>query len=221
MQIRVILSRSLQSASKQQTMKKQNIRFSNRIQTAVLCVGLMLSISAAVFPMATVLIADDHSRSSITIILVRHAERVDVPPENKDPDLSPAGMARAQELARVFGDAGIAAIYATQYKRTQQTVKPLADKLGLQITQVEAKKTAELVKQIKARNVGQVILIAGHNNSVPEIIAALGGPQLPVIPLEQFDNVYILTVNSDGSTKLLKMKYGSPILSSGQGMTKP
>ena len=120
----------------------------------------------------------------------------------------------------MFGDAGIGAIYATQFKRTQQTVKPLADKLGIPVTQVEAKKTTELVKQIRARNAGQVIFIAGHNNSVPEIIAALGGPQLPIIPEEEFDNLYILTVQSDGAAKLLKMKYGSPILATGQGMTK-
>src|SRR3989454_12655624 len=69
-------------------------------------------------------------RPVTTVILIRHAEKV-IDPNNNDPDLSPAGQTRAQELVRMFGDAGINAIYATQYKRTQQTVKPLADKLGL------------------------------------------------------------------------------------------
>ena len=156
---------------------------------------------------------------SVTVILIRHAEKK-IEAENKDPDLSPAGLARAQELVRMFGDTGIAAIYATQFKRTQQTVKPLADKLGLPVTQIDAKKTTELVKQIRARNAGQVIFIAGHNNSVPEIIAALGGPQLPIIPETEFDNLYILTVRGDGSAKLLKLRYGSPIPASGQGMMK-
>lgn len=155
------------------------------------------------------------------VILVRHAENAIVPPENKDPDLSLAGIARTQELVKMFGDAGIGAIYATQFKRTQQTVKPLADKLGIPVTQLDAKKTTELVQQIRARNAGQVIFIAGHNNTVPEIIAALGGPQLPIIPETDFDNLYILTVQSDGSAKLLKMKYGSPLPASGQGMMKP
>jgi phosphohistidine phosphatase SixA len=158
----------------------------------------------------------------VTLILVRHAEKQIVPPENKDPDLGPAGMARAQELARMFGDSGITAIYATQYKRTQQTVKPLAEKLGITITQIEAKQTPDLVKQIRARGAGQVIFIAGHNNTVPEIIAAMGGPQLPIIPETEYDNLYILTVQSDGSAKLLKMKYGSAVSPIGnQGMTKP
>jgi len=158
----------------------------------------------------------------VILILVRHAEKKIVPPENKDPDLSPAGVARAEELVRMFSDAGVTAIYATQYKRTQQTIKPLADKLRLPVTQVEAKQTPELVKQIRARGAGQVAFIAGHNNTVPEIIAAMGGPQLPIIPETEYDNLYILTVQADGSAKLLKMKYGSAVTPIGnQGMTKP
>jgi len=63
-------------------------------------------------------------RPVTTVILVRHAEKI-IDPNNPDVDLSPAGQRRAQEIVRMFGDAGINAIYATQYKRTQQTVKPL------------------------------------------------------------------------------------------------
>jgi 2,3-bisphosphoglycerate-dependent phosphoglycerate mutase len=144
-----------------------------------------------------------------TIILVRHAEKKIVPPENKDPDLSAEGEARARELARMFGGTGITAIYATQYKRTQQTVRPLAEQLRLETSQVEAKKTADLVKQIRARPAGHTIFVAGHNNTVPEIIAALGGPSLPIIPETDFDNLYILTIQNDGVAKLVTLKYGS------------
>ena len=158
-------------------------------------------------------------RPMTTIILVRHAEK-NIEPANPDPDISPSGQARARELARMFGDAGIKAIYTSQYKRTQQTVKPLADKLGLVATSVEAKNTAELVRQIRAQHNGEIIFVAGHNNTVPEIIAALSGPQLPIIPETEFDNLYIVTVYRVGKAKLLKMKYGSPLLASGQGMTQ-
>src|SRR5947199_3157683 len=115
-------------------------------------------------------------RPVTTVILIRHAEKV-IDPNNADPDLSPAGQARAQELVRMFGDAGINAIYATQYKRTQQTVKPLADRLGLTINQVKAKNTGDLLAPIRAQHSGQTIFIAGRNNTVPEIIAAAGWPQ--------------------------------------------
>ena len=148
-------------------------------------------------------------RPVTTIILIRHAEKI-IDPNNSDPDLSPAGQARAQELVRMFGDAGINAIYATQYKRTQETVKPLADKLGLPVSQVNSKNTADLLAQIRSQHSGQVIFISGHNNTVPEIIGALGGPQFPIIPESEYDNLYIVTVYRTGKAKVVKMKYGAP-----------
>jgi broad specificity phosphatase PhoE len=163
----------------------------------------------------------DNPTTPMTVILVRHAEKAVVPPENKDPDISMEGEKRAAELAKMFGDAGIGAIFVSQYKRTRQTVKPLADKLGITATPVEAQKTPELIKQIRAQKAGQVVFVAGHNNTVPEVIAALGGPKLPIIPETQYDNLYILTVNSDGSAKLLKLKYGSSLAVMGQGMMSP
>ncbi len=149
------------------------------------------------------------SRPVTTVILIRHAEKI-IDPNNADPDLSPAGQTRAQELVRMFGGVGINAIYATQYKRTQQTVKPLADRLGLPIVQINSKNTAELLTQIRSQHAGQVIFISGHNSTVPEIVAALGGPTFPAIPESEYDNLYIVTVYRTGKAKVVKMKYGSP-----------
>lgn len=149
-------------------------------------------------------------RSVTTVILVRHAEKI-IDPNNNDVELSPAGQARAQELVRVLGDAGVNAIYVTQYKRTQQTAKPLADKLGLPIVQVNSKSTAELLTRIRSENRGQTVFIAGHNNTVPEIIAALGGPKYPTIPESEYDNLFIVTVYRTGAAKVVKMKYGTPM----------
>jgi phosphohistidine phosphatase SixA len=147
-------------------------------------------------------------RPVTTVILVRHAEKV-IDPNNPDVDLSPAGQARTQELVRIFGDTGINAIYATQYKRTQQTVKPLADKLGLAINQVNSSNTADLLTQIQGQHSGQVIFVSGHNNTVPQIIAALGGPTYPTIPESEFDNLYIVSVYRTGKARVVKVKYGT------------
>ncbi|PYS26120.1 MAG: histidine phosphatase family protein [Acidobacteria bacterium] len=148
-------------------------------------------------------------RPVTTLILVRHAEKI-IDPNNPDVDLNADGQARAQELVRMFGDSGINAIYATQYKRTQETVKPLADHLGLPINQVNAKNTGDLLTQIRAQHSGQTIFIAGHNNTVPEVIAAAGGPQYPVIPESEYDNLFIVTIYRTGKAKVVKMKYGKP-----------
>jgi len=147
-------------------------------------------------------------RPVTTVIIIRHAEKI-IDPNNPDVDLSPTGQVRAQELARMFGDAGVNAIYATQYKRTQETVKPLADKLGLRVNIINSKNTNDLLAQIRAQNSGQTVFIAGHNNSVPEIIAALGGPKYPVIPESEYDNLFVVTVYRTGQAKVVKMKYGA------------
>jgi broad specificity phosphatase PhoE len=149
------------------------------------------------------------SRPVTTVILVRHAEK-NIEPNNPDPDISSAGQARAQELARMFSNAGVNAIYATQYKRTQETVKPLADSIGVPVTVIDAKQTAELLKQILTNHRGETIFVAGHNNTVPEIATALGGESLPVIPESEFDNMYIVTVYRFGRAKVVKLKYGNP-----------
>lgn len=148
------------------------------------------------------------SRPLTTVIVVRHAEK-NIEPNNPDPDLSPAGQARAQELVRMFSATGVNAIYATQFKRTQQSVKPLADRLGLPVNVVDSKKTSDLVNQILTANRGQVVVVAGHNNTAPEIVGALGGGTFPVIPENEFDNMFIVTIYRFGRAKVVKIKYGS------------
>jgi len=154
------------------------------------------------------------SRPVTTIILVRHAEK-NIEPNNPDPDLSPEGFQRAQEIARVFGETGINAIYATQYKRTQQTVKPLADRTGVAVRLLQANQTDELVKQLQTTNRGQTVFIAGHNNTVPIIVSTLSGETYPTIPESEFDNLYIVTIYRFGKAKVVKLKYGK---SSTQGV---
>jgi broad specificity phosphatase PhoE len=147
------------------------------------------------------------SRPVTTVILVRHAEKL-IEPNNQDPDLSPEGFERAQEIARVFGEAGINAIYATQYKRTQQTVKPLSDRTGVPVKLLQSNQTDELVNQLQTTNRGQTVFIAGHNNTVPAIVSALSGQTYPTIPESEFDNLYIVTIYRFGKAKVVKLKYG-------------
>ena len=147
------------------------------------------------------------TRPVTTVILVRHAEKK-IEPENPDPDLAPEGEERAWKIARVFGDAGINAIYATQYKRTQQTVKPLSVLTGVPVTVLNSKETDELLKRIQTSHRGQTVFIAGHNNSVPAIASALSGENFSVIPESEYDNLFIVTVYRFGKAKVVKLKYG-------------
>jgi broad specificity phosphatase PhoE len=150
-------------------------------------------------------------RPVTTVILVRHAEKK-LEPNNPDPDLTPDGFARAEEIARVFGNAGINTIFATQYKRTQQTVKPLSDRTGVPVTILDSNQTDELVKRIQTSLRGQTIFVSGHNNTVPAIASALSGETFPNIPDTEYDNLFVVTVYRFGKAKVLKLKYGKGIL---------
>jgi broad specificity phosphatase PhoE len=161
------------------------------------------------------------SRPVTTVILVRHAEKK-IEPTNPDPDLAPEGLERAQEIARVFGDAGINAIYATQYKRTQQTVKPLSDRTGVPVTVLESSETNELLRRIQTTHRGQTVFIAGHNNTVPAMVSELSGQTYPVIPESEYDNLYIVTIYRFGKAKVIKLRYGrSSIQGVGSGTMVP
>jgi phosphohistidine phosphatase SixA len=103
------------------------------------------------------------------VFLVRHAERADTVEAGSstmtDPDLSGAGLARAESLATTLKHAKVTAIHTTEYKRTKQTAEPLAKALGLQPTVVMSKDLPGLMEKLKAAT-GNV-LVVGHSNSVP------------------------------------------------------
>ena len=147
------------------------------------------------------------SRPVTTVILVRHAEK-NLEPNNQDPDLSPDGFARAQEIARVFSGAGINTILATQYKRTQQTVEPLSRSIGVPVTLVDAKQPDEVVKRIQTSLRGQTIFVSGHNDTVPAIASALSGETFSKIPDTEYDNLFIVTVYRFGKAKVIRLKFG-------------
>jgi phosphohistidine phosphatase SixA len=129
------------------------------------------------------------------VFLVRHGERADggVPPAGMtapaDPDLSAEGRARAERLAQMLAQAGITKIFVTEFKRTQQMGSPLAIRLGLTPERSLSKDVPGLVKQI-ATSKDDVVLVIGHNTSVPAVITELGGPTV-AIPDTDYGNVFV------------------------------
>jgi phosphohistidine phosphatase SixA len=124
-----------------------------------------------------------------TIFIVRHAEKADA---SKDPDLSEAGRARAEVLARMLRDANITAIYVTEFKRTQQTAAPLAHILGMEVTIIPASATASLPPKVKAMS-GNA-LVVGHSNTIPDLISALGIREPVGLAETDYDNLFVVVL---------------------------
>jgi phosphohistidine phosphatase SixA len=144
-----------------------------------------------------------------TVYLVRHAEK-DRVPEN-DPGLTTAGQERALALRHVLEEAGVSALFASQYRRTQDTLTPLAELLGLDVETVAAGDNEGLVQMIKQDHRGEAIVVCGHSNTVPEIIEALGaGPVEPIVEESEYDNLYVVRLLANGKAGVTTLKYGRP-----------
>lgn len=151
------------------------------------------------------------SQATTTIIFVRHAEK-DLSVAN-DPPLSEAGRARVAELTRQLVDAdvvaGVDAIYATPFRRTQQTAQPLADALDLPINTYDASDTETVLESILERYKGKIILVVGHSDTIPVLIANLGASkQVPPIDENEYDNIYVISIPWFGKTKTIRLRFG-------------
>lgn len=150
------------------------------------------------------------AKQPTTVILVRHGEKAAA---SGDMPLSDAGLARAQELARVLADAHVGAIFVTQYVRTQQTAAPIAKAAGL--TPIVVTANADYAKAIAAKiaeHAGETVLVVGHSNTTPDVIRQLGIAEAPSIAETQFDDLFIVVLGDgamDGAAKLIRLRYGA------------
>lgn len=130
--------------------------------------------------------------SEPTTYVVRH---FDTPKGEKDPDLLPHGVARAEALARWFRGKRLCAILVTQYQRTRQTAAPTAAGLSIAIQSYDAADTAGVVARAKAS--ACPVLIVGHSNTVPDIVEKLGGTRPADLKHEDFGDLWTV---DDGKT---------------------
>ena len=139
------------------------------------------------------------------VYLLRHGEK-DTLPEG-DPALSAAGQQRAEQLARVLQDVPVSRIYSTDYRRTRQTVAPLAAQKNLPVLIYNPRDLPGAAAAL-CREVG-VAVVAGHSNTTPTLVALLGGEAgPPIVEKSEFDRLYLL-VKTSGKTTTLLQRYGN------------
>jgi phosphohistidine phosphatase SixA len=146
------------------------------------------------------------------IYIVRHADRL------PGDGLSALGLARAKELQRVLSFSKIDSIFSTNALRTRQTVNPLATFSGLPTIIYSSEQL--VINRVLTNSEGKRILIAGHSNTVAELIRKCGckPPAAidPNIPDTQFDNMFLVIVTRikcfgriTKQCELIHMKYGA------------
>jgi broad specificity phosphatase PhoE len=137
------------------------------------------------------------------VVIVRHAEKA--ANGGNDPDLSSAGRARAEALARIFKDSGITTIFTTEFKRTQETAAPMATSTHVTPTVVAAKDTAALVARL--HQLSGNALVVGHGDTIANILKALGINRPINIPEADYSELFIVILGD--KPQLFRLHYPS------------
>jgi phosphohistidine phosphatase SixA len=151
--------------------------------------------------LGVLLIAPATAFAQKLVLITRHAERADEPARQEpDPLLSAAGEARAATLNAMLKDAGIAAIFVTQYRRTQDTAKPLAATLKL-TPQPTPGSIDELLNLLKSRHANDIVFIVGHTSTIPGIVKALGGATVTIAD-DDYTSLFVIAPATQTVTRL-------------------
>lgn len=151
---------------------------------------LLLALAALVASVGTAAAA----KPPVTVFLVRHAEKAKG--GGDDPALSREGRHRSQVLATLLGEVGPTHLLSTEYRRTRDTLLPLAARAGLEVEVIPARDGEALMARLRALPPGAVAVVAGHSNTVPAIVRALGGT-FPEETLEESDYGLLVQVILD------------------------
>jgi len=140
-----------------------------------------------------------------TFILVRHAEKATDDP--RDPSLSEAGKLRAGRLNKLLSPMDISAIYSTAFKRTRNTVQPIAESKSLQVEDYNYDNRL-LLTQFLEKHQGGTIIISGHSNTTPMLVNQLiGERKFEWLDEKEYDKIFIVTLSELGKGKLSILSY--------------
>jgi 2,3-bisphosphoglycerate-dependent phosphoglycerate mutase len=141
--------------------------------------------------------------NTTTYYFIRHAEKVD---NSKNPDLSEIGLERAKLWNEIFSEINIDAIYSTDFKRTLQTITPIANSKKVTIINYNPK-TID-IESFKKNTLGKKVLVVGHSNTIPNFVNQIINKKIySDIDDITFGNLYIVTINGDSIFhQLLKLR---------------
>lgn len=140
-----------------------------------------------------------------TVILIRHVEKVK--DGSKNPDLTEEGKNRAIRFRNLFQNAEIAEIYSTNYTRTLESVRPIADKMALEVKKYDPA-DKNFINTILANHKNKTILVCGHTNTVPDLVNQLiGKEKYSELNENEYGKIYIVNLSSTSIAKVIELSY--------------
>jgi 2,3-bisphosphoglycerate-dependent phosphoglycerate mutase len=144
-----------------------------------------------------------------TFYIVRHAEKAD---DSNDPQLSQLGIERAVDLEKYLAGKKLDTVFTSTFKRTMLTGLTVSLPRAipqLVINQQDPQILNAFIDRMKKITGDKGILIVGHTNTLPAIIFGLCGQNITPIAENDYDNIYIITINN-GNKTLQQLNYGKP-----------
>ena len=161
---------------------------------------------------ATLSLLTAGSAMAQTVVLVRHAEKVDA---SSDPVLSEAGQRRARDLAVALSGSDLTHVFTSPLQRTVLTARPAAEAHAINPeaisleggTEAHVRRVAERIRTLPA---DAIVLVVGHSNTIPLIADALGeiGPA-PMADCE-YDRMTVISVRNSIDSPAIIGRYGAP-----------
>ena len=144
-----------------------------------------------------------------TIILIRHAEKASVAADSTsgDVDLSSEGRERAIRFAAVAKRYRPGEIFATAYKRTQQTVEPIAKLRGKRVQIYDPAKHLELI-ELMVKSKTKRFVVVGHSNTIPLLANLLAKKDMfKQLPDTEYGVVWVIRISNGVFKKLVVYPY--------------
>ncbi len=142
----------------------------------------------------------------VVVYLVRHAERAE--DGTDDPPLALAGQIRTQVLRHLLAQAGITHVHTTDWKRTRDTARPVAQDLGLEPRIYDAQ-DLEAFATTLGGTPGRH-LVVGHSNTTPQLVEALGGGPPDPIAVFEYDRLYVVVIVPGQQPVTTMLRFGEP-----------
>jgi broad specificity phosphatase PhoE len=127
------------------------------------------------------------------VILVRHAEQALVGGMmDGDPPLTEDGTRRAQSLVGLLKDAGVTAIYASQYLRSRETATPLAQALNLEVRTAPKDDLMALAERLRTEHGSDTVLVVAHSDTIPALLKLWGHPAAMQVGKTEFNGLWFV-----------------------------
>jgi broad specificity phosphatase PhoE len=138
------------------------------------------------------------------IFLVRHAEKVD---DSDDAALTQAGLERAERLAALLKDAGISAVYTTQFQRTRNTAAALCREAGIKPVVIPQGEEQKVVDTVRTKHQNDVVMVVGHRSTVIKMLKLFDVLETFAIGPGEHSQVFLVVPSKQGCPTALQLRY--------------